>query len=273
MGKGLVSVIFRMFHFLFNDKQGCFLFKGGNHDVHKFDLDVLQHKENLSTRDTILLYPSIDEYINSDKHVNKKTKDFTLLIEDLILVAETSIKSYMENYNIKNIIILSVLNNNKPFLYKIALKNAFPNQNIYILNNADTIQLKHTYSPNLIHTVIIDVKPKLEYIYFIILYIFYISLFISVYKFIKLCIIIRQSKEPIITIDALRHIKKLKFKDLNQNLKANNSCLICFDEYLANDMVRLLACDHFFHVACIDPWLTRKCARCPLCRRGLVLEV
>ncbi|PLB47439.1 hypothetical protein P170DRAFT_439097 [Aspergillus steynii IBT 23096] len=43
-------------------------------------------------------------------------------------------------------------------------------------------------------------------------------------------------------------------------------CAICVDQFDANDEVRPLSCGHIFHPACIDMWLTKRQACCPLCK-------
>jgi len=43
-------------------------------------------------------------------------------------------------------------------------------------------------------------------------------------------------------------------------------CLICLDEYEKDDKLRLLKCEHGFHTACIDKWLTDCNYKCPVCR-------
>ena len=49
------------------------------------------------------------------------------------------------------------------------------------------------------------------------------------------------------------------------------SCSVCFSDYEAGDVLRVLACGHKFHVECVDQWaltaardFSRKTA-CPLC--------
>ncbi|KAK3814142.1 MAG: hypothetical protein J3Q66DRAFT_345749 [Benniella sp.] len=46
----------------------------------------------------------------------------------------------------------------------------------------------------------------------------------------------------------------------------NDMCAICIDEFVEGDEIRTLPCHHDFHLECIDPWLTRRSATCPLCK-------
>ncbi|CAM0907846.1 unnamed protein product [Alopecurus aequalis] len=53
----------------------------------------------------------------------------------------------------------------------------------------------------------------------------------------------------------------------------NNSeeaCGICLEDYDNGDMLRLLPCKHEFHVACIDPWLTKWGTFCPVCKLEVI---
>jgi hypothetical protein len=43
-------------------------------------------------------------------------------------------------------------------------------------------------------------------------------------------------------------------------------CAICLEEYGEEERVRVLPCQHMFHVACIDTWLTNR-NTCPICRQ------
>lgn len=43
-------------------------------------------------------------------------------------------------------------------------------------------------------------------------------------------------------------------------------CLICLDDYVPEDELRLLSCKHAFHKACVDQWLTVGKNNCPACR-------
>ncbi|PVH16258.1 uncharacterized protein CXQ87_004130 [Candidozyma duobushaemuli] len=52
----------------------------------------------------------------------------------------------------------------------------------------------------------------------------------------------------------------------------SGSCAICLDTYEPDDVVRGLICGHVFHAECVDPWLTRRRACCPICKRDYYKE-
>lgn len=47
---------------------------------------------------------------------------------------------------------------------------------------------------------------------------------------------------------------------------AVESCAICVDDFKDGDMMRVLPCNHHFHLVCIDEWLTNHSDLCPLCK-------
>ncbi|KAJ5143689.1 uncharacterized protein N7515_002476 [Penicillium bovifimosum] len=47
------------------------------------------------------------------------------------------------------------------------------------------------------------------------------------------------------------------------------SCPICTDDFVKGQDLRVLPCNHQFHVECIDPWLMNVSGTCPLCRIDL----
>ncbi|KAL1215638.1 putative E3 ubiquitin-protein ligase ATL45 [Cardamine amara subsp. amara] len=51
---------------------------------------------------------------------------------------------------------------------------------------------------------------------------------------------------------------------------SSTECAICLTEFSDGEEIRILPlCNHAFHVACIDKWLTSR-SSCPSCRRILV---
>ncbi|CAG8289399.1 unnamed protein product [Penicillium salamii] len=49
----------------------------------------------------------------------------------------------------------------------------------------------------------------------------------------------------------------------------NLSCPICTDDFVKGQDLRVLPCNHQFHMECIDPWLMNVSGTCPLCRIDL----
>ncbi|GMI97624.1 hypothetical protein HRI_003431700 [Hibiscus trionum] len=47
---------------------------------------------------------------------------------------------------------------------------------------------------------------------------------------------------------------------------AVDQCHICLDEYKEGDKIRVLPCQHEFHMVCVDKWLKEIHGVCPLCR-------
>lgn len=50
------------------------------------------------------------------------------------------------------------------------------------------------------------------------------------------------------------------------------SCAICLETFEPDDVVRGLFCGHVYHSDCLDPWLTRRRACCPICKRDYYKE-
>lgn len=48
---------------------------------------------------------------------------------------------------------------------------------------------------------------------------------------------------------------------------SDETCCICLDNYSDGDEITELPCKHFFHKACVIPWLTERDCVCPICKR------
>eukprot|EP00916_Digyalum_oweni_P005853 GHVL01010142.1.p1 GENE.GHVL01010142.1~~GHVL01010142.1.p1 ORF type:complete len:255 (+),score=34.71 GHVL01010142.1:45-809(+) len=55
-----------------------------------------------------------------------------------------------------------------------------------------------------------------------------------------------------------------------EDIKIDNVCAICSFEYKTGDKVRLLRCEHRFHIECVDPWIRCRQNSCPTCRAPAV---
>ncbi|KAJ9257774.1 hypothetical protein DTO195F2_5406 [Paecilomyces variotii] len=47
-----------------------------------------------------------------------------------------------------------------------------------------------------------------------------------------------------------------------------DTCVFCFERLEADSPYRQLPCEHCFHLPCIDNWIGRHHANCPLCRES-----
>lgn len=45
-----------------------------------------------------------------------------------------------------------------------------------------------------------------------------------------------------------------------------DTCAICLNQFKEEEEVKILACNHIYHVDCIDKWLGLN-RRCPLCHK------
>lgn len=63
-------------------------------------------------------------------------------------------------------------------------------------------------------------------------------------------------------------LKKIPTKKFVAGMEAQHeTCCICLDDYVPGDKLRILPCDHAYHVKCIDPWLLKNKRVCPQCRK------
>ncbi|CAA7056987.1 unnamed protein product [Microthlaspi erraticum] len=58
------------------------------------------------------------------------------------------------------------------------------------------------------------------------------------------------------------------FTDSGQH-KSGETCAICLEDYRAAESLRLLPCQHAFHMSCIDSWLTKWGTSCPVCKHDI----
>merc|ERR1711990_831530 len=69
-----------------------------------------------------------------------------------------------------------------------------------------------------------------------------------------------------------RKLKKLPKKKYDKETDEWETCAVCLDDYENGDNLRILPCNHAYHVDCIDPWLTRSRRNCPLCKRSVLSD-
>jgi hypothetical protein len=50
-----------------------------------------------------------------------------------------------------------------------------------------------------------------------------------------------------------------------EKFKGNYQCIICMEEFIEKEKVKLLPCGHIFHINCIKQWLLKE-KNCPFCK-------
>ncbi|ONH68523.1 hypothetical protein BON22_1609 [Cyberlindnera fabianii] len=85
---------------------------------------------------------------------------------------------------------------------------------------------------------------------------------------------ISTSTLPVTTIDETVESKEVDLGNpyVQEIHYDSGSCAICIDTFEPEDIVRGLICGHVFHQECLDPWLTKRKACCPMCKRDYYLK-
>lgn len=70
--------------------------------------------------------------------------------------------------------------------------------------------------------------------------------------------------------DAKEIMDKFPTKKFNKQIHKNNSCVICTQKYVKNDIILTLPCMHYFHENCIRKWIQNFHKKtCPHCRHNI----
>ena len=71
-------------------------------------------------------------------------------------------------------------------------------------------------------------------------------------------------------------LDKIKYKE-DTIEKTNKECLICLDNFMEDDEIIKIKCNHIFHTNCIKHWLCKESNKCPICRievgKGLPINI
>eukprot|EP00483_Globobulimina_turgida_P011469 UN11491 len=97
----------------------------------------------------------------------------------------------------------------------------------------------------------------------------FISFFCTFRHQILFCLRMRSTPHP--NGASKRQIKKLKvikYKEKSTQDIDSLQCIICLEDYTENDKIRILKCNHNFHVHCSDEWLYLN-DKCPICKQNI----
>lgn len=68
-------------------------------------------------------------------------------------------------------------------------------------------------------------------------------------------------------VDTIRRLPATIFNGVCEEASTSISCAICIEDYRIGDKLRILPCNHKFHVGCVDLWLGQRRSFCPVCKR------
>ncbi|KAL1196053.1 Receptor homology region, transmembrane domain- and RING domain-containing protein 4 [Cardamine amara subsp. amara] len=72
---------------------------------------------------------------------------------------------------------------------------------------------------------------------------------------------------PRMAKEALRLMPVTIFNGVCGEASTSSLCAICIEDYRIGDKLRILPCNHKFHVGCVDLWLGQRRSFCPVCKR------
>ncbi|KAI9019288.1 hypothetical protein CLU79DRAFT_818511 [Phycomyces nitens] len=93
--------------------------------------------------------------------------------------------------------------------------------------------------------------------------------------FIYISYRLRQRKSHYIDMAPIEVVARLPIKLFNREKICENEaedCAICLEDYLPDEVLRILPCRHHFHAACVDAWLTTQKKFCPICKRDITFS-
>ena len=61
--------------------------------------------------------------------------------------------------------------------------------------------------------------------------------------------------------------QRLPVRNYDPKNDVSDTCAICVDEFVEEEQIRVLPCNHIFHPQCIGEWLGNHSSLCPLCKK------
>ncbi|MCO5576922.1 hypothetical protein L7F22_030743 [Adiantum nelumboides] len=82
----------------------------------------------------------------------------------------------------------------------------------------------------------------------------------------------RHDEHFVMSIRIVQAMPSATYRVVGNEKAAQESCVICQEEYINGEQMRILPCSHRFHCSCVDAWLTMWRAVCPICKRDARYE-
>ncbi|MCO5581886.1 hypothetical protein L7F22_035775 [Adiantum nelumboides] len=84
--------------------------------------------------------------------------------------------------------------------------------------------------------------------------------------------LLRHDEHCVMSIRIVQAMPSATYRVVGNEKAAQESCVICQEEYINGEQMRILPCSHRFHCSCVDAWLTMWRAVCPICKRDARYE-
>lgn len=141
--------------------------------------------------------------------------------------------------------------------------NGFVNDNTNLLQN----QYQNTIQQNLVSSVYrlrrtIEIENQVSQLEN--------NMFQNIYEILTDHLLPQSDLEDVKVVLQKSDFDKLKHfpvSEDNLNEFQELRCNICMENYILNDEITKLDCNHFFHFNCIEHWLCNEHVTCPICRK------
>ncbi|NXN79059.1 RN128 ligase, partial [Bombycilla garrulus] len=222
--------------------------------------------------------------VSADPYACDKNTDFTVMKAPWIALIERGNCSFAEKIQVatRRGATAAVIYNSRGEGNKVLLMAHQGAENIVaiMIGNLKGMEILHRIQRGMKVTMVIEVgrKRSLSMNIFTILFIS-VSFFVVAaatlgcyvsYSARRLILARAQSREQRrLRARAKKAIEEMQLRTLKEGDKETgpdgDSCVVCFEQYKPNDVMRVLTCNHVFHKTCIDPWLLEH-GTCPLCK-------
>ncbi|KAG6423723.1 hypothetical protein SASPL_114126 [Salvia splendens] len=108
-----------------------------------------------------------------------------------------------------------------------------------------------------------------------VLVISFISLLAVICLLVSICFTVNQwrnhqeTRATAVDDNVVDTLPRITFGSVNLSAPIGETCTICLEDYKHGESLKILPCRHGFHLSCVDSWLTKCAAFCPVCKHDV----